>query len=181
MTETSISERTTHGINPETFAAHFSSGRIATVSYDTFPNEFRNQVDIPSNRRALTFVITHADGGKTYGVKDSLMDRIYLHDRSDTDKYLGHGEIDYETFDGENKPTVGDSFTAVQDRKNGLGTRRLNMMDALSRMVYQTPLTSGVIIHDSEKNLWEKLVENGKAERIPSGNGPQRYRFIDKT
>ena len=178
MTETIISEGTTNGINPEAFAAHFSSGRIATASYDTFPNEFRSETDIPSNRRALTFVITHDDGGKTYGVKDSLMDRIYLHDRSGTDEYLGHGEIDHETFDGINKPTVGDSFTAVRRRKNGLGMRRLKMMDALSRMVYQTPLTSGVIIHTSEKNLWEKLVENGKAERIPSGEGPQRYRFI---
>jgi hypothetical protein len=178
MTETLTSEGTIHGINPETFAAHFSSGRIATASYDTFPNEFRSVTDIPSYKRGLIFAITHDGGGKTYGVKDSLMDRIYLHDRSDTDEYLGHGEIDHETFDGINKPTVGDSFTAVQHRKNGLGMRRLKMMDALSRMVYQTPLTSGVIIHNSEKDLWEKLVEDGKAERIPSGKGPQRYRFI---
>ncbi len=178
MTETIISEGTIHNINPEAFAARFSSGRIAIASYDTFPNEFRNEVDIPSNRRALTFAITHDDDGRTYGVRDSLMDRIYLHDRSDKDEYLGHGEIDHETLDGKNKPTVGDSFTAGQHRKNGLGMRRLKMMDALSRMIYQTPLTSGVIIHDSEKNLWEKLVQDGKVERIPSGKGPQRYRFI---
>lgn len=40
------------------------------------------------------------------------------------------------------------------------------------------PLASGVIIHDSEKNLWEKLVENGKAERILIENQPDHYRFI---
>lgn len=178
MTETSNSEGTTNGINPEAFATYFSSGRIATASYDTFPNEFRNETNIPSYRRALTFEIAHDDGGKTYGVRDSLIDRIYLHDRSDTDEYLGRGEIDHKTFDGENKPTVGDSVTTVQHRKNGLGMRRLKLMNALSRMVYQTPLTSGVIIHNSEKDLWEKLVGDDKAERIPSGKDPQRYRFI---
>lgn len=178
MTEASNSEGTILNINTETFAAHFPSGRIATAPYNTFPNEFKIVVDIPTYRRGLTFVINHNDGGKTYGVKDSLMDRIYLHDRSDTDEYLGNAELDCETFDGKNKPTVGDSFTAIQHRKNGLGMRRLKMMDALSRIIYQTPLASGIIIHDSEKNLWEKLVENGKAERILIENQPDHYRFI---
>lgn len=165
-------------INHEVFNKYFPWGKIEILPYDAFPADFKSIVDIPNNRRAITFAINHDDGSKTYGVDDSLLERLYLHDEGSSGEYIGRGELDHRIIEDEITPIVGDTLTA-NHKHEGFGARRIKIMNALSQMLYKKPLTSGIITHKYENQVWERLVLEGKAEKLPPLPGkPQTYRFL---
>jgi hypothetical protein len=82
---------------------------------------------------------------------------------------IGHGELRYCFLNNsdvcKNKPFVGNTATEKKYQKTGLGLRRLFLLNALSKTLYNYPLNSDEIITDQAKNLWENLVKEGKAKK----------------
>lgn len=95
---------------------------------------------------------------------------------------VGNGEIRFALFDTrgffKNKPFVGWTETAESARREWIGIRRLELMNALSQAEYGLPLYSDIRqIGDGEQTrVWEWLVTHGEARPLPQKDG--RIRFV---
>lgn len=152
---------------------------------------------IPRNFSHL-YLLEHPDGSQTYiaeqvksfgeGEKDNF---VYFVDY-DGDKMAGRGEI-INCIETHNKDMIGKPYPGFtrtygpEDqegggrdfRRRGLGKRRIIEMDAYAQARFGYPLhSSHVLIHDDIKTdasapqrIWERLVEEGKAESYMEGKG----------
>ena len=101
------------------------------------------------------------------------------------DKKMGHSELRFNIKCAEenekyfkNKPFTGFTSTEESARRTGLGTRRIFLMNAYAQMNYGFPLYSDTAISEGAKKMWEKLVQQGKAERFKEG---PHDRYVLKT
>ncbi len=103
------------------------------------------------------------------GEEDDVEESTYFFDIKEN-KSIGYSEIRYkEDIESEyfkDKPFIGIIRTDKALKTTGLGTRRMNAMNAISRMLYNLPLYSDTVNSPEMKSLWEGLVEKNKAEKF---------------
>jgi len=135
------------------------------------------------------YVINHQSGDrtfaarqtKTYDTNGDTEELVYLIDVDSDGIEEGHGEIRMNISNDDpyfkNKPFVGYTETEGGFRRQGLGTRRLLMMNTFTQMLYDLPLHSDTLIADDARRLWERLAVEGKAIKYPEGQN-ERFRFV---
>ncbi len=159
------------------------SGRFI-LPQEYHPQNFHQYFNITHNRhpKEITFV---AHQTKVYdSEKLSEAERlVYLVDILGGE-HIGHGEIRFK-FDSRHpfftsKPFVGYTCTEKQFRRRGYGTRRLSIMNALTRVLFQFSLHSDKFSHNHPKmseGPWKRHLLNGAV--VPYGyGGGHRYYFI---
>lgn len=141
-----------------------------------------------------------AEQEKDYEDEDKNVEKnVYLYEKRGEHK-IGHGEMrllwstEREDIRPKRHPFVGFTKTNVEFnfplteenydnpridyRRQGLGRRRLFIMNAYSMMQFGLPLHSGNP-DDTSKRIWERLVDEGIAETFEY-DGAIAYRFIVK-
>lgn len=138
------------------------------------------------------FAISHANGDiahaaqqtKIYsGSNNETEDLTYLYETRVGNK-IGHGEIRMNYKNSRyfaSKPFVG--FTKTEDDflRQGLGIRRLKVMNGLTQMLYGLPLNSDTLLTDSARQVWLKLIGYGIAKKYSEpyiGGEHERYAFV---
>ena len=182
------------------FTMFFPEGTIESVQELNIPKEamtiferkseqFIKKQDYRPRNFDHYFLISHANGDKTYCAQqtktynpDNTEELSYFADMRD-DKFLGYSELRKNISNKKayfkDKPFVGYTSTEKQFQKQGLGTRRLQFMNAYSEMQYSRPLYSDTL--NQEKNIWENLTKKGLAKKFTEGEGGNkqvRYVFI---
>lgn len=159
------------------FAYRHPNATFQPIDYGALPYRIRKNIDGREDL-GISLEIEHEDTTKTYVGQSSSLETVFLHDRDRRNKYLGEGVIYLQNFDDDLYiPVVGFTFTAKPQREKGIGTRRLFIMDTLSRLVFEQPLHSSSAPRLSQKSIWERLVEQKVAE-YHYFEGVQRYKFI---
>ncbi len=89
----------------------------------------------------------------------------------------GHGYI-CSRIHGYLMPYVG--FTRTEERKlrEGLGKRRLRIMNDLSLKLFEIPLSSNATMEDEAVSLWASLVRSEEAEIVDWDGHYGRFRFL---
>jgi hypothetical protein len=143
----------------------------------------------PGNFKRL-LAVDYTNGDKTYIANqikiyenddDAIEDLSYLIDYRGGNN-IGHAELRYNLqSDSEyfkNKPFVGYTATKEEYQRSGLAERRLFLMNALAKTLYDYPICSDTVISAEAKSLWEKLVQENKAKMIKEGKN-DRYVMLD--
>lgn len=131
------------------------------------------------------FVINHVNGDRTYLAQQTKTydtnkdtERLTYFVDMRGNQVLGYSELRNnisnlrEYF--RDKPFVGYTETEKDFRNQGLGTRRLLLMNAFSGAQYSLPLNSDTL--NSEVSVWEDLVQKGQAQKFQEGEH-LRYSF----
>lgn len=119
---------------------------------------------------------------KIYNTKQDAEELIYFADTR-RDKMIGYSELHFNISSKspyfKNKPLV--SFTQTYNNyvKQGLGTRRLFLMNAMTQMLYKLSLYSDTLNSPDMKKIWESLVKQGKASKFKE-NEYDRYAIISR-
>ncbi len=103
----------------------------------------------------------------------------------DTDENVVAGETiaTYRHTEGDafysGTPTVDWTETKDQYLRQGLGTRRIEILDQLTQSAHDAPLHSAPSWNqeDAAEMLWRRLVEAGKAEQYIDSSGDDRFRM----
>lgn len=183
----------------KTFERFFPEGRITEVPINKLPPEIlarfvgKNKLYVVSEHyskeRFNRFLkIDHKDGDVTWvgnyhepapAKSNSDEEFFFLVDHKDgketgigTVKYYPH--VNQKYYD--HQPFIGNTETATDSRKQGIGMRRMLAMNALSQMEYNSPLHSGVSIEPEAESLWQKLITEGKAHILPQIPNDKFYR-----
>lgn len=113
---------------------------------------------------------------------DSAERLVYLVEMSKS-RYIGHGEIRFNPNSEEpffkDKPFVGFTNTEEAFRRRGIGTRRLEIMNGLTNILFNLPLHSSQFKEDYKKDSespWKMQVRLGNARRY-FFEGGHRYCF----
>lgn len=118
---------------------------------------------------------------KTYDANGDTEDLVHVISLDSNGNEEEHAEIRNNISNTDpyfrEKPFVGYTTTEEGFRNKGLGSRRLFIMNALSKMLYGFPLHSDTLISEEAKRLWERLVEQGKAIKYKEGERG-RYKFV---
>ena len=161
----------------EIFACRIPNATIQPIGYETLPYRIRKHI-LGTEDFGLGLEIVHEDSTKTYVGESSSFEVVYFQDRDKRNKYLGEGQFYIQNFEDDLYiPVVGFTFTAKEYRRKGIGTRRLFVMDAVSRVIFEQPLHSSTTPRLAQKSIWEKLVREEIAE-THNWQGTQRYKFI---
>ncbi len=130
----------------------------------------------------------HQNGDETYvGQQDKTYDTngaterlTYFVDTRDGEM-TGYLELRLPVSDlsqyFKEKPFVGFTRTHSPFLSQGLGKRRLEEANAYSLSEHSLPLNSDSLVTEEAKRVWERLIEDDKAERYVE-NGKERFRFI---
>lgn len=114
---------------------------------------------------------TGEGGSETYKLVD-------LFDTNEDNERLGRPEIVFNISSTDtyflNKPFVGWNGTEEGCRRQGLGMRRLLLMNVLSLHLFDYPLNSDTNQQGGAKEMWEKLVSREVAEKYMQGRW-ERY------
>ncbi len=167
----------------DTFNYYFPKGKICGVQMADLPKIAINKFEGMSRRFILPehykkgnfkefFKIDFEDGNQIYvttQTKDE--DLIYLIELDSEGNKLGHGEVridlDYDPTYPKPYCFVGYIETEWDYRKRGLGERRLKVMNALSQILYGSPLNSGeTITYWSGQPFFKRLSEKGIVQVI---------------
>jgi hypothetical protein len=181
------------------FDKFFKEGDVKELQIEELPEDilkfFENnsaRFILPKDYKPENFknflLVNHENGDQTYIANQTkkydnknVEDLSYLVDYRGEDN-LGHAELRYNhSSDSEyfkDKPFVGYTVTEEKYQKQGLGRRRLFLMNALAETLYNNPVYSDTIITDEAKNLWEKLVQENLVKKIKEGD-KDRYVMID--
>lgn len=103
----------------------------------------------------------------------------------DTDQDVVAGETiaTYRHTEGDTfysgTPTVDWTETNDQYLRQGLGIRRVQILDQVTQSVHDAPLHSAPSWNqeDAAEALWRRLVEAGKAEQYVDSSGDDRFRM----
>jgi len=181
------------------FLEYFPEGEIETVATAEIPEEvlhffeFKSGQFLSPNDYTLGnfdnfFRVRHRDGKATFLAQQTKTYPKGFLEAGDTerltyfvdmggDKIIGRSELRLnvkcpkeclEYF--KDKPFIGWIETDKNLRGRGLGTRRLYLINAYSRMLYGLPLYSDTVNSPEMKSLWETLVKQGKAEKFEEVN-----------
>jgi len=157
------------------FGIYLPSASLIPVKYQELPKSLKQQIE-KENNCGLSIKVNHQDLGTTYIAEFTGLDLFYLEDRNTENKYAGEGRVYVESSDESEIPVVGYTYTSEKSRRLGFGTRRLFVMNALSRVKFKTPISSSGSPKPTQRSIWEKLVDEEIAE-IHYWNGTQRYKF----
>ena len=121
----------------------------------------------------------HANIDARGGVGEEV---VFVVDTDESGNKIGMGLLGFGVGDHPpalKKPYVAYTQTEQGRRQEGLGTRRLRLMNQLALRLFDQPLNS-----DPESDLsieamytWQKLVRAGEAEGYEEENGALRWRF----
>lgn len=135
------------------------------------------------------YVIDHQSGDrtfaarqiKTYDTNGETEELVYILDLDNEENEKGHAELRMNISNNDpyfkNKPFVGYTETEDDFRKQGLGARRLLIMNVFAKILYVLPLHSDTLISAEASSLWKRLVEEGKATTYLEGEH-ERFRFV---
>jgi hypothetical protein len=187
-------------LEQERFQAYFPGHSIESAELASVPDQARqlmeekrgalvSQENYTKGRLEGGHVITHPDGSRTYVATTkkiySMLDEeesTYFVDM-EGGSVLGYGELRKDLSKGgkyfTDKPFVGYTRTEAANVRQGLGLRRLEMMNAFSQMKYSLPLYSDTVMNTGATSRWEELVRAGKAEKFKEGR-EDRYVFKSK-
>jgi len=189
----------------DTFRKFFPEAEIGEVGIDGIPPGILDYFEDKSRRFISPgdyqprnfngfFVARHQNGDVTYSAKQikkypdsgdhqgDTEESTYFVDMRD-DRLTGRGELRKSLTDTseyfKDKPFAGWISTEEGYEREGLATRMIMMMHAMSEALYGQPLYSDTII-ESEKmvHLWKKLVKEGKAKKFTEEGGRDRYVLI---
>ncbi len=181
------------------FCKFFRGSSIEEIDLNNIPKEamtfFENHSELlisskdykPGNFEFF-FLIKHSNGDITYLAQQTKnyhekvgIERLTYFWETRNKENIGHGELRYNISDKDeffkNKPFVGFSETEKEFQKQGLGKRRLLLMNAYSQMLYQLPLYSSDIITPKAENIWVQLEGEGLAQKLI---GENRKRYVMK-
>lgn len=157
----------------------------AAKEFEARSRSFILDEEYVSRNFSRLYLLTHPSGSETYIAEQTKTigdadnnhteELVYLLDFVDG-KPAGFGELRHnisnpsEYYKG--KPYVGYTQTYSQDdkgvdqdyRKKGFGFRRLAEMDAYARARFSAPLHSSSSRSPEAERVWERLVEEGRAE-----------------
>lgn len=104
-------------------------------------------------------------------------DYVWLADTDSEGNFVGYGAVMAPRSAGA--PFVGDTFTNEQFRREGYARRRLEVMNAVAKIIYGSVLHSSLIPTPEPEaiQLWKKLTEESQAEEFQTERGP-RWRFL---
>lgn len=161
----------------EIFACRLPGRVINEIGFDDLPSKIRS--DIGSKKDCgISYQIIHPDNSSTFVGESSTFEIIHLQDRNIRNRYAGEGHVYIENVEDELYiPVVGFSFTSKEFRRRGLGKRRLTLMNAMTKTLYDESLHSSVSPRIAQKAVWERLVEEELAE-THEFKGIRRYKFI---
>lgn len=159
----------------ELFTVHLPITSIAPISYDNLPGSLKRYIGSKENC-GLSFKVVHPDSGITLVAEHSDFEVFFLQDRNKSDRYVGEGQIYVECGSESEIPIVGYTYTSKWARQQGLGTRRLFIMNTVSRLAFDSPVSSSASPRPTQRSIWEKLVEKEIAENY-QWEGTPRYRF----
>lgn len=138
----------------------------------------------------IEFYIIHHQSGdttyiarqkKTYDTSGDTEDLVHLIDLDSNGNEEGHAEIRNNITNPSpyfrDKPFVGYTKTEDMFRNRGLATRRLLIMNQITRMFYGLELHSDTLITKEARGLWERLVGEGKAIKYKEGE-LDRFKFV---
>lgn len=111
-------------------------------------------------------------------VRSSFSREMMLLDEGSDGEMLGYGFI---TFFNNGIARVGDTFTNNEYRRQGLGRRRLELMNGITSQLYGQVLHSGLSIEPEAESIWQTLVDEGVAEPYQVSPEITRWRFKDTT
>lgn len=180
-------EARARSIDPTVFGRYFPS-MIAPIEMSRIPattqGHIKKQVELYYTRDCILpelFVVDHPDREKTYVVVQERMNGVdvtHLLDTSSTETVRGTSSFwAYKGPEHVSPPYVGYTETYPDHRKQGLGKRRLVIMNAVAISLYDLPLSSANQVSDPERRIWERLVVEGKAKSYKDGEY-NRYVFI---
>ncbi|HEY4964658.1 MAG TPA: hypothetical protein VIH90_08280 [Candidatus Saccharimonadales bacterium] len=140
-------------------------------------------------RVGIPQVVDYPDAGKTYlELYEELYDRgtpgitdfksLRLVDLSESGEVMGYGVVTLWTGappNDEMQTTPFVDITRTHDKfaRQGLGRRRLLVMNAASRRFFNLPLSASSVITDDALRLWQKLEVDGLVIK-----SEDTYRFI---
>ncbi len=177
------------------FSEYFPDGKIESVTIADVPEEvlhffeFKSGQFLSPNDYTLGnfedfFRVRHCDGKETFLAQQTKTypqgfleagdtERLTYFVDVDGDKIIGRSELRLNTKCPEeyleyfkDKPFIGWIETHEDLWKQGLGTRRMYLMNAYSRMLYGLPLYSDTVNSPRMESLWETLVKKGKAGKF---------------
>lgn len=183
----------------ERFAKLFSGGELLEVNIDDIPPAVMQRFEGYSKMYILrdeyqpnnftgVFVLSHNNGDRTY-----IAEQIKVYDQTSKateqlayyiemrgDIEIGHGELrkdisEKPILDGE--PFIGFIETEEQYKHQGLGARRLNMMNAFAQLRYGKPLNAGDTISDDARGMFEAMATEGEVEIIDDPTGVRRRTY----
>ncbi len=182
----------------EIFHEYFPDGEIYQSEAKEIPAEAMEffekeslQLILPEEYKPRNFenffVIKHKNGDKTYAAEQTKTyhngdtERLSYFLDARNSKSIGHGELRWSLSNKsgffKDKPFVGFTETEKEYQRQGLAERRLYMLNAFSKMTYGFALYSSDVVDSRAINLWEKLVNEGKAKKFKSGEY-DRYVFL---
>lgn len=183
------------------FERHFS-GILEQIGIDQIPEEvmkkfegysarFISPQDYKEKNFDSFFKITHDNKDETYIAKQlkelaNADEKIKEEDTYFIDTrdqfIIGNGELrfDMSLRDGGflRKPFIGYTGTTENYQRQGLGVRRIEVMNAFSEMHYNSPVYSDSLLSPSAEKVWEFLQTSGHAEKIQEGD-LYRFRYIE--
>lgn len=175
---------------------------ISEVPFSSIPreaqNELREKLDLyrkrqtPDREYDAIYRIDSHDGIVSYACPFTFGQTEYIDPEKKVDlvdcagnRLLGVGsaslmlnpESDYQ----KDQPFVRFTKTSPEYRREGLGIRRLQLLDALCKRLWSFPLRSSDSILPEARAVWEKLCELGLAEIWRKDiNGKLLYRFKEQ-
>lgn len=161
----------------EIFACRMPGSSVELITFDFLPSKLKKNIR-GKNDCGFALQINHPDQSRSFVGQSTYYDSLHVQDRSNKDKYLGEGQVYIENVEDELYiPVVGFTYTTKKFRRKGIGTRRLIVMDSVSRILFSEPLYSSTTPRLAQKSVWENLVEQESAE-VYEFRGIKRYKFI---
>lgn len=150
---------------------------LTKITFAFLPSKIRSDIGTRDNF-GFAVMLEYPDLTTSFVAQDLASEIIYLQDRNKQNKYLGEGQVFIENVEDELYiPVVSFSYTSKKFRRRGIGTRRLTIMNSMTRLLYEEPLYSSSTPRLAQKSVWENLVEQELAEEYEF-NGVRRYKFI---
>ena len=145
--------------------------------------EFSQLLRISGPGEITTYIAEHS---KAYAAVAEVESNAYVVDLDPDGRQVGAGEIRFALTNTRDffrdKPFVGWTETEPGHQRQGLGKRRLLIMNLAATALYKHPLHSGTLMSDDAESLWQKLTADGLAEKYTEKdtaykNGLVRYKF----
>lgn len=160
----------------ESFGLYFPHATVEPIDFGELPYNIKRHIQRERDCR-LIFRLLHSDDlSRSFVVHDHSNQTILLQDRNKGNRYIGEGYIYINPDD--DIPTVGYTFTAERFRRQGIGTRRLLVMNALSQAIFGAPLSSSTHPMPLQRSIWEGLVRKEQAELIQLPSGAKRFQLV---
>lgn len=159
----------------EAFGIYVPYSKIEPISYKELSTGIKKSLESKDNC-GLAFKVTHSDESKTLIAEFPDFDIFFLEDQTEKKVKAGGGRIYVQSGEESEITVVGNTETLEKFRRQGLGTRRLFVMNALSKARYDIPISSSSNPSSFQRPIWERLVHEEYAE-THVWEGTERFKF----